>query len=360
MNYSLRESSLVRNLRSIGLVTNRVKPTITKFDPALSGLRGLASFYVVLLHESNHGTWPFTLVPVSALTYSGFLGVPIFLMLSMYLLLNRLDANTNLKHYFKRRIMRIWPIYYGTLVVAYLLFPYPFWDSVRYLFFVEYYANPMGYFPVSVFWTLQLEEAIYLLIPLIHIIKPKKLFGLGIIFGGLGYLSYITFFSPLGQHPISYLQILLPTSLIGYGFGILAYTGVFRSLKLRWLGVAGILGFFVMNMYSSGQLYYSTTMQLFVNNVLLYSVALVGLAFVVARPPAFLAWFTALGEESYALYAIHLAFITLFGLTGLFYAFGAAFLIEFSVSPKEMARRLSRTYSKLLRRSGILPIPKAR
>src|SRR5438132_6718138 len=84
-------------------------------------------------------------------------------MMSMYRLLKRLDANADLRHYFRRRIIRIWPIYFGTLVVLYLLFPYPLIDFIRYLlFFVEYYVYPLGYFPVSIFWTLQLEEAVYL------------------------------------------------------------------------------------------------------------------------------------------------------------------------------------------------------
>src|ERR1700730_16332722 len=80
----------------------------SKFDPGLSGLRGLASFGVVLFHASIY-----IRMPLFALTSTFYLGVPVFLMMSMYLLLKRLDANALLKHYFKRRIIRIWPIYFG-------------------------------------------------------------------------------------------------------------------------------------------------------------------------------------------------------------------------------------------------------
>lgn len=352
-------------------LTNRVpsysaaRSRVSKFSPALSGLRGLASLGVVLFHETNAAKWPFITFPADAFTYSLFLGVPIFLMMSMYLLLNRLDANSDLKHYFKRRIIRIWPIYYGTLVVAYLIFRFPFWAFVRYLFFVEYYVNPSGYFPVAVFWTLQLEEAVYLIIPIIHKIRLKNWLGYGIILGGFSYLSWVTLFAAQAppRDTISYLQQLLPISLIGYGFGILAYTGIIYSKRMRWLSVAGILGYFLMNYYYSGSLIYNSASQYFIYNVLLYGIALTGFAFVVANPPKFLGWFTFFGEESYALYAIHLAFVVLFGLPGLFYAIGLAFVVEFAARPKEMMRRLSSTYSALIRPkrayggSTTMPIP---
>jgi peptidoglycan/LPS O-acetylase OafA/YrhL len=321
---------------------------VTRYDPALSGLRGLASLGVVMLHETYFAKFPFNVFPINALTLEGFLGVPIFLMMSMYLLLNRLDANTDLKHYFKRRIIRIWPIYYGTLIVAYFLFPFPFWAFVRYLFFVQYYASPAGYFPLWIFWTLQLEEAAYIAIPLIHRLRNKNLLGLGIILLGFGYLSYLVFFGSGFAKNISNLQILLPISLLGYGFGLLAYTGVFNSKKMRILALGGILGYFVWNFEWNGSLVYNSTMAYFVNDVLLYAVALTGFAYIVTHPPKFLGWFTLLGEESYALYAVHLAFVYFFGLAGLFYALGTAFAVELAARPKEMIKRIKRSYSEML------------
>src|ERR1700730_2530487 len=84
----------------------------SKFDPGLSGLRGLASFGVVLFHASKY-----VRMPLFALTSTFYLGVPVFLMMRTYLLLKRIDSNADLKHYFRRRIIRIRPIYFGTLVV---------------------------------------------------------------------------------------------------------------------------------------------------------------------------------------------------------------------------------------------------
>jgi peptidoglycan/LPS O-acetylase OafA/YrhL len=314
-----------------------------KFDPTLSGLRGLAAFGVAVFHASN--SIP---MPLFALTSNLYLGVPVFLMMSMYLLLRRLDVNSDLKRYFKRRILRIWPIYFGTLIVFYVLFPYPFTDFVRYLFFVEYYVNPFGYFPVTIFWTLQLEEAAYLFIPLIHRMNPdrRRFLAYVLVLGGFAYLAAISA-TPWGHHDMVYLEIFLPVPLISYGMGIIAYEKKIPG-SLRWLSIAGIGGYTVLTYLGK----YSITMpylqNYLVNNLLLYAIALTGFAAVVVNPPKFFRIFSLLGEESYALYAVHYAFVTIFGLAGLVYSVVCAFLIEFSLRPKEIIKRVRLSYSPLV------------
>ena len=109
------------------------------FDARLSGLRGLAAFGVIFVHLNSFDSLNQPLIAQMANS-----GIFVFLMLSIHLLLNRMDARPSLKHYFKRRIIRIWPIYYGSIIVFYFLFHIPFWDFVRYLFFVEYYEPFRG------------------------------------------------------------------------------------------------------------------------------------------------------------------------------------------------------------------------
>lgn len=312
------------------------------FNPALSGLRGAASFGVVLFHATIFIPYPW-----NAITNTFYLGVPIFLMMSIFLLLHRLDVNRDLKHYFKRRIIRVWPIYYGCLIAFFLIFRFPFWDFVRYLFFVEYYVNPFGYFPVSIFWTLQLEEAMYLFIPIIHKFgkRAKQTLASALIVGGFGYFSILST-TPLGVNPTVFFQLLLPVSLIAYGFGILAYAGNISG-RFRWFSIVGIAGYatlYLLNMRSIELGYYQN---FFVTNVLLYSVALVGFAAIVSHPPGFLGLLAFFGEESYALYAIHYAFVMIFGLVGVVYSVALAFLIEYAMRPKEIARRLLFSYGKL-------------
>lgn len=329
----------VGDLNAKTLAESRVQPSVSKkFDPTLSGLRGLAAFGVMIFHATK-----FLGYPINTFTSTFYLGVPIFLMMSMYLLLNRLDANRDLKRYFKRRVLRIWPIYYGCLVIFDILFRIPFWDFLRYLFFLEYYVNPFGFFPVTIFWTLQLEEAAYLLIPLIHRFPRKDLLGWGLILGGFAYLASIAP-TPLSNHPMVYLQIYLPVPLIAYGFGILVYEGRIPGAT-KSLGLIGIFGFTLVNLL----LTWSVTIPSFeanITNVLLYAISLTGFAGILASPPRFLRAFTLIGEESYALYAIHYAMVMIFGLVGILYALLAALLIEFSLRPKEVARRLLIAYSR--------------
>ena len=142
-----------------------------KYDPRLSGLRGISALGVMLYHTVT--------LPVIFLGSSifdvGWVGVSMFLMLSMYLLLNSLDANPNLKHYYLRRIKRIWPIYYGVVTAGFLIYHFSAGLLVQYFTFTQYWINPTnGVGALGVFWTLQLEEFMYLIIPFIHSSKRKS------------------------------------------------------------------------------------------------------------------------------------------------------------------------------------------
>jgi len=132
-------------------------PPNSTFQPALSGLRGLSSLGIGLLHTA--GYW----MPGLAIVFSSFYyGVPIFLMLSIFLLLGSLERKPGLKRYFKRRITRIWPIYFGTLTAIYLLNfsgGMKFTSFIEYLTFTQYFLHPAQSFPgTGLFWSLQLEE----------------------------------------------------------------------------------------------------------------------------------------------------------------------------------------------------------
>ena len=301
-------SNLAR--RSIGfptretIATNKQKNELPtrNFDPRLSGLRGVAALSVVIYHALNYFSYS---LPTIALVSLGYLGVPIFLMLSMFLLLNSLKTRPDLKHYFKRRILRIWPIYYGSIISFYFLFHIPFWDFVRYLFFVEYYVNPLGYMPATIFWTLQLEEAVYLLIPMISRLKANQKIVLASIvtFVGATFLFGYGYFLNKQGYDLTYLQTFIPVAGFAYGLGLFAYCGKISS-HLRWLALIGISGLAFLNFVNPMKISSAPNP----STILFYCFALVGFSAIVAHPPNILSKFTILGEESYALYAIHVSF----------------------------------------------------
>jgi peptidoglycan/LPS O-acetylase OafA/YrhL len=209
-----------------------------------------------------------------------------------------------------RRIIRIWPIYFGCVLVAYFLFHFPFADFVRYLFFLEYWKSPLGLFPLFVFWTLQLEEWMYLVIPLIHRASQSQKLRIGIAMTAVWVVYAANWFNVQGalgnllgsDRP----DILAPEYLAFYAFDIFAYLGYFSNKNLRLLAPIGMV------VYGYAGFYHEL-------NPALHLPFLIGFAAVLVNPPKFLHYFLLLGEESYALYAIHTIFLLRFGLVGILY-----------------------------------------
>ena len=158
--------------------------THRNYYPALDGIRGVAILLVVFFH--NFGF----------LNYSvfGWLGVDLFFVLSGFLitdiLLNTFGANHFLKNFYARRILRVFPLYYTSLIIFLLVLP-----NIRNLpVQMDYYVNhqiwlwiylqnwlyvfhPPHISTLNHLWSLALEEQFYLVWPLIILLikKPKLL-----------------------------------------------------------------------------------------------------------------------------------------------------------------------------------------
>src|SRR5688572_27631555 len=92
--------------------------------PSLDGVRGLAIALVMVSHFAWFGGWH----PESgldraafALLTSGWWGVDLFFVLSGFLITGILLDSKATAHYFRnfylRRVLRIFPLYYGTLAL---------------------------------------------------------------------------------------------------------------------------------------------------------------------------------------------------------------------------------------------------
>src|SRR5689334_20406155 len=94
----------------------------------MDGLRGIAIILVMALHIFNRAN-EFTHHPLlyflSDLTIIGWVGVDIFFVLSGYLITQILLTTREDPHYFKnfymRRILRIVPLYYITMLLVFLV-----------------------------------------------------------------------------------------------------------------------------------------------------------------------------------------------------------------------------------------------
>jgi peptidoglycan/LPS O-acetylase OafA/YrhL len=187
--------------------------TLQKFyRPELDGLRFVAFLLVFVHHLPVPPAWTNNLPLIGRLHYFGWAGVDIFLVLSSYLLTSlalREIAQTstfNVGLFFKRRILRIWPLYYLSLFIGFFVYPIItyilFNDAFNFRNGIIYHLIPFslffGNFSYAAFteylgrysslWTINLEEQFYVVFPLITILcflprNPKRL--TLIILGGL-------------------------------------------------------------------------------------------------------------------------------------------------------------------------------
>jgi peptidoglycan/LPS O-acetylase OafA/YrhL len=145
---------------------------------SLDGVRAIA----ILLVMSYH----------SGLNYFGWMGVQLFFVLSGFLITGILwkekfkedSLGDKLKRFWARRSLRIFPLYFGYLIVIGIIFllvhfpvyyptyaPYLFTYTFNYTrLLADWQGNPM----FTHLWSLSIEEQFYVFFPLIIFLLPKK------------------------------------------------------------------------------------------------------------------------------------------------------------------------------------------
>lgn len=328
-----------------------------KFDPRLSGLRGLAAMSVLTVHLWS-GKVMFVPFPWLA---SLWMGVPVFLMLSMFLLLRVLDDAPSIAHYIRRRVLRIWPTYFlfiaaAVAVDAIVLKPTFTWTDIALsATFTQYFAYVLGYAgtlsgglgePVGPLWTLQLEEFVYLLIPLIHKWGKRPVVGWAMVLFGLGWVTVSAALFLGGRIDQAFWERMWyapPTWTLAYGLGLLAYLNRLPHVPRPSLF---ILASFIAYPFLQG----------FAHGVLSLVVFYPAVAFSVARflvePPALLARFTPIGEVSYGLYASQGVAYSVFGGLGFLVAPFLAMAVELPQRSYQILARVefARTFPRRNRR----------
>lgn len=206
------------------------------FLPGLNGLRAIAATAVVISH-TNGNLAEFGLQQARYLDLAGF-GVTIFFSLSgfliTYLLLieKKEKGNIDIKKFYLRRVLRIWPLYYLYLLIILLLFKFYNIGNVYFLYllllpnFVNLFIGQFHWqkptdtamFNLGHYWSLGVEEQFYAFWPLI-ISKIKKLLPFLIIFPALFFILKIV--AKFSHFPVE-IQNLLHYSR----FGCLALGGL--------------------------------------------------------------------------------------------------------------------------------------
>lgn len=211
--------------------------------PVLDGVRGLAVAMVLVFHfVGNMAPTNGVERLIVRVTNYGSSGVELFFVLSGFLITGILYDSCNKPHYFRnfyaRRALRIFPVYYGVLALAFFVAPLippmqgPTLDYLverqwwAWLYGVNIYIARTGDWSFSYlehFWSLSIEEHFYLVWPLVVFLtarKPKTLIALCLS---------IAFFAVLGR-------------VIGLLAGLSYWTTyVFTIFRLDGLALGGFL-----------------------------------------------------------------------------------------------------------------------
>jgi peptidoglycan/LPS O-acetylase OafA/YrhL len=158
----------------------------------IDGLRFVAVFLVLIEHFTPANIH---VIPAGSYGVDLFFVISGFLITSILIKPNELSFLQNYKNFIGRRTLRIFPIYYLTIVVLFVagygvIREYlPWFLTYTYNYAHMYYKLP--YNAVSHFWTLAVEEQFYLLWPFIALAcrnRPKALLCIciGIILLGNG------------------------------------------------------------------------------------------------------------------------------------------------------------------------------
>ena len=152
------------------------------YYPKLNSLRAIAIILVLIEHFAY---------AIGSHFSAGYYGVDLFFVLSGFLITNILlkkNDNTNFKNWVNfigRRALRIFPIYYLTILVL-LIFDYqPLKQELLYVatytynYAWVYYKLPLS--NISHFWSLAVEEQFYLVWPIIILMFLKFKRGLLLI-----------------------------------------------------------------------------------------------------------------------------------------------------------------------------------
>lgn len=170
----------------------------------IDSLRFYAVTGVMLMH-----LYPDSLPSLSFLKhfYEYVPGVPLFFCISGFLITGILIKNQGeqgtgnlLKNFYARRFLRIFPLYYLTLILLVIANPmnYREWFVSDLFYFTninQAFEGSFGNSPAPHFWSLAVEEQFYLLWPFIILLGKNKIWRIGLALSIflLGFFSKIIF-----------------------------------------------------------------------------------------------------------------------------------------------------------------------
>ncbi len=309
---------------------------------ALDGVRGLAILMVINCHafESDYESKGFLYRTIGEWLHYGNTGVDLFFVLSGFLITGILYDSLNDDGYFRkfyaRRVLRIFPLYYGVLGVC-LLLTWPLhlhWGNMGWLLLL-YVQNlkpavisdfaPGKHVALYHFWSLAIEEQFYLVWPAVVFwirTRTSLLRTMLIASGGALVLRIALVLFGVAPVAIHVTTICRADSLLLGGVLALLYRAPTWQAVKRWApwGAVGALAIYSgMNGFLGAHVGTNYTKDLLWSEGLSYSVLSMGYACLIAWSLKAgsvcswifqRAWMRFLGKYSYGLYVLHVLVLT--------------------------------------------------
>jgi peptidoglycan/LPS O-acetylase OafA/YrhL len=196
--------------------------------------------------------------------HCGWLGVDLFFVLSGFLITSALvdtaDRSSRWRDFYARRVLRIFPLYYGVLAVVFWIFPHLpalapsvasaaphqvwFWTyTVNLLPSLGAFSDPPG-IRLGHFWSLAIEEQFYLVWPLIVWRSGARLASicLGIVVASLA--LRLAFVALGGSAVTEYVATPMHMDGLAAGAWLASQRGQFSELghRARWTAAASFAG----------------------------------------------------------------------------------------------------------------------
>ena len=301
--------------------------------PVLDGLRGIAILLVLVTHFCVFTYRPFIDLLFFKAAAAGWIGVDLFFVLSGYLitgiLLDAKGAPGYFRTFYTRRVLRIFPLYYGVLIALFFVVPFLlserpdlvrsltngqgwYWIYMTNIFFAAGNWEVKNALHTGHLWSLAVEEQFYLLWPFVVLALSRR--HLMRVCAGAVTASFLIRCGMRAFHATpEMVYLLLPTRMDGLAVGAAIAIAARGSEGLaRWLrpaliamGVAGV-GFSAVVIVEHGFDAFGIPMQTFGYSLL--AIVLGGvLVVVLIRQPRLLAdpRLVFFGRYSYGLYVLH-------------------------------------------------------
>jgi peptidoglycan/LPS O-acetylase OafA/YrhL len=226
--------------------------------PNLNALRGIAALSVFFFHQITLFTRPGPLAenPVyevlDMVLNKGFQGVSFFFVLSGFLIVwlacREFDRSGSFHSgkFVMRRILRIWPVYFITVLVLFLVIPPLIQEEVPYspgrfsLFLANFDEILSGADSnlnmYTVLWSVSVEEQFYVAFALLMLIAPlRKPGNLAVLLSLVVIGSQVFRFANAGDARVNYYHTLAVMSDLAVG-GLLAIAYFRKHGLVAWIG----------------------------------------------------------------------------------------------------------------------------